>query len=212
MNIEPFLDSFMVTLEIAFLSAFFGALLGVPAALALTRWKHPLANLDHDLPAVAAVDAVQSCSGSRCCSYLSAVGLRRLVPLAADRPYGGEPALRGAHSGRRVSGACPRISRRALWFSARAMAGVPVRHLADDPAWDFRGVSVRDPVFVDNLPISFFFASPATSTLPVVMLSYLENSFDPSIAAVSTVQLVFALIFLLVIERFYGLKGMAPAS
>ena len=35
----------------------------------------------------------------------------------------------------------------------------------------------------DNLPISYFFGSATTNTLPVVMLSYLESQFDPSIAA-----------------------------
>jgi putative spermidine/putrescine transport system permease protein len=63
---------------------------------------------------------------------------------------------------------------------------------------------------VDNLPLSYFFGSPTTSTLPVVMLSYLENQFDPSIAAVSTLQLAFALIVLLAIERLYGLRAVTP--
>ena len=41
---------------------------------------------------------------------------------------------------------------------------------------------------MDNLSVSFFFGSPSTNTLPVVMLSYMETQFDPSIAAASTVQ------------------------
>nr|NKR04590.1 ABC transporter permease subunit [Escherichia coli] len=40
-------------------------------------------------------------------------------------------------------------------------------------------------VSFDNLPISYFFGSPETLTLPVVMLSYMEHQFDPSIAALS---------------------------
>src|SRR5581483_2522086 len=50
---------------------------------------------------------------------------------------------------------------------------------------------------IDNLPISYFFGSPSTNTLPVVMLSYLENQFDPSIAALSTVQMMLAVLCLL---------------
>ena len=47
---------------------------------------------------------------------------------------------------------------------------------------------------LDNLPLSFFFGSASTNTLPVVMLSYMENQFDPSIAAISTVQMLIALL------------------
>lgn len=47
-----------------------------------------------------------------------------------------------------------------------------------------------------------------TTTLPVVMLSYLQNQFDPSIAAISTVQMVIAIVFLLVVEKIYGLRSM----
>ena len=56
-------------------------------------------------------------------------------------------------------------------------------------------------VSFDNLPISYFFGSPDTLTLPVVMLSYMEHQFDPSIAALSTLQLLFALICLVVVDR-----------
>ena len=50
---------------------------------------------------------------------------------------------------------------------------------------------------MDNLPLSFFFGSASVNTLPVVMLSYMENQFDPSIAAISTVQMVIAVAALL---------------
>jgi putative spermidine/putrescine transport system permease protein len=67
-------------------------------------------------------------------------------------------------------------------------------------------------VSVDNLPISFFFGGPQTSTLPVVMLSYLEHQFDPSIAALSTVQLVIAVAGLLVINKFYRIRDLGAPS
>ncbi len=64
----------------------------------------------------------------------------------------------------------------------------------------------------DNLPVSFFFASAQTSTLPVVMLSYIENQFDPSIAALSTLQLALALVCLILADRLYGIKKMTVAA
>lgn len=56
--------------------------------------------------------------------------------------------------------------------------------------------------------MSYFFGSANTTTLPVVMLSYLQNQFDPSIAAISTVQMLIAIGFLLAVEKIYGLRTM----
>ena len=64
---------------------------------------------------------------------------------------------------------------------------------------------------LDNLPLSFFFGGARTSTLPVVMLSYMENQFDPSIAAVSTVQMAVALLVLLMLDRVYGIRRLTAA-
>jgi hypothetical protein len=44
--------------------------------------------------------------------------------------------------------------------------------------------------------------------LPVVMLSYMENQFDPSIAAVSTVQMLIAIVVLLIADRVYGIEKL----
>jgi putative spermidine/putrescine transport system permease protein len=64
----------------------------------------------------------------------------------------------------------------------------------------------------DNLPISYFFGSANTNTLPVVMLSYMENQFDPTIAALSTLQLALAVIALLIVDRVYGIDKMTVAG
>jgi putative spermidine/putrescine transport system permease protein len=61
---------------------------------------------------------------------------------------------------------------------------------------------------LDNLPLSFFFGSSNTNTLPVVMLSYMENQFDPSIAAISTVQMLIAIVVLLLADRVYGIEKL----
>ena len=76
----------------------------------------------------------------------------------------------------------------------------------------FAGALFSILISVDNLPISFFFGSPSTNTLPVVMLSYLEHQFDPSIAALSTVQMILAMAGLFVIERFYGLRHLGAPT
>ena len=67
-------------------------------------------------------------------------------------------------------------------------------------------------VSLDNLPISLFFAGANTNTLPVVMLAYQQNQFDPAIGAISTVQLVVAIVALLLIQRATGLKHLVNQS
>ncbi len=62
-------------------------------------------------------------------------------------------------------------------------------------------------ISLDNLPISFFFGTSSTNTLPVVMLSYLQNQFDPSVAAVCTVQMALAVVALLVVERIGDIRS-----
>ena len=76
----------------------------------------------------------------------------------------------------------------------------------------FAGALFAFLISFDNLPISYFFGSASASTLPVVMLSYMQNQFDPAIAAISTVQMGLAVLILLVVDRFYGLRRIgAPA-
>jgi len=76
----------------------------------------------------------------------------------------------------------------------------------------FSGMLFAVLISLDNLSLSLFFGSAQTNTLPVVMLSYLQNQFDPAIAAIGTVQMVIALVVLLLIERTVGLKFMSSPS
>lgn len=75
----------------------------------------------------------------------------------------------------------------------------------------FAGFTFAALISLDNLPVSFFFGTPATNTLPVVMLSYLENQFDPSIAALSTVQMLIAIFALLLVEWTFGIRKLIDA-
>jgi putative spermidine/putrescine transport system permease protein len=40
------------------------------------------------------------------------------------------------------------------------------------------------------------------------MLSYVQNQFDPAIAAISTVQMAISIILLLIVEKTYGLRAL----
>ncbi|MFC4810511.1 ABC transporter permease [Paenibacillus sp. GCM10023250] len=58
----------------------------------------------------------------------------------------------------------------------------------------------------NNVDISVFMTGPGISTLPIQMLTYVENYFDPTIAAISVLLMIFTAILMLIIERLMGLS------
>jgi putative spermidine/putrescine transport system permease protein len=57
----------------------------------------------------------------------------------------------------------------------------------------------------DELPVTMFVASPSTRTLPVQMYNYITQNLDPLVTSVSTVIIVITVVFMLVLDRIFGL-------
>jgi putative spermidine/putrescine transport system permease protein len=62
---------------------------------------------------------------------------------------------------------------------------------------------------MDNYPVSIFLSDARTKTLPIKMLQYIEESPDPSIAALSTLILLATLALLFIADRAVGLHRLA---
>jgi putative spermidine/putrescine transport system permease protein len=62
---------------------------------------------------------------------------------------------------------------------------------------------------MDNYPISIFFTDAWTKTLPIQMLQYVEESPDPTIAAISTGLILLAVVALFIGDRLVGLRRLA---
>lgn len=58
----------------------------------------------------------------------------------------------------------------------------------------------------NQVPVSLFLTGPGISTLPIEMLGHMENTFDPSIAALSTLLVLFTMAFVLLTERVLGIS------
>jgi putative spermidine/putrescine transport system permease protein len=58
----------------------------------------------------------------------------------------------------------------------------------------------------NNVDISVFMTGPGVSTLPIQMLTYVENHFDPTIAAISVILMLFTAVLMFIIERLMGLS------
>ncbi|MFI4986826.1 MAG: ABC transporter permease [Alphaproteobacteria bacterium] len=208
---RPFMDSLIVSLELAALSALLASGLGVPAALALVRSRSTYADLAATF-LLAPLSMPMIVLGFSLLYYLSWLGLGvsflslLLAHTVISIPYvfrtvagvyrGMGPDYEEAAS---ILGAGrPQI----FWHVTLPLIRPGI----------FAGALFAVLISLDNLPISFFFGSATSNTLPVVMLSYLQNQFDPSIAAISTVQMLLAVAALLVVERVYGLKHMSVAA
>lgn len=64
----------------------------------------------------------------------------------------------------------------------------------------------------DEVPVALLMTTSDTTTLPVSILSYLVYNYDPSIAAISTIQIVLVVVILLALERVVGLKTVMFTS
>jgi putative spermidine/putrescine transport system permease protein len=60
----------------------------------------------------------------------------------------------------------------------------------------------------DNVTVSLFLLGSKTVTLPVRIMLYLDWSFNPSVAAISTVLIVLTVITIIIAERIVGLANI----
>lgn len=211
LNYPPFLMGLWVSIEVALLSTVFACVLGIPAALTLARSKGKIA-------AAASIFLVSPMSlplivlGFALLFYLSALGIGvSLAALLISHTVVGIPYIFRTVIG--VYRAQP-----SNFEEAAAVLGANRWQIFSRVTLPLirpgvmSGALFAFLISLDNLAISFFFGSPSTNTLPVVMLSYVQNQFDPSIAAISTVQMVLALIVLVVVERRYGLRYVGASA
>jgi putative spermidine/putrescine transport system permease protein len=208
---DAFVDSFIVSVELAFATAILGVGLGVPAALAVTRGNVPFANSIMTF-LLSPLSMPLIVMGFALLFYLSALGLGvSFLSLLIAHTVISLPYVVRTVAGV-YRGISPDFEESAAVLGANRFQIFWKVTLPMIKPGIFAGMLFAMLISIDNLPISFFFGSADTNTLPVVMLSYLEHQFDPSIAAASCIQLIVAVIGLFIVERIYGLDAMTPAS
>jgi putative spermidine/putrescine transport system permease protein len=204
---RPFIDALIVSGEVAVLSTVFGALLGIPAALALARSRATAAAIvSNFLLAPVTVPAIVL--GLALLYFLSSLsfGISFTALLIAHTVAGIPYIVRTVLSVYRSIP--PDLEEAAAILGASRWQTLIHTTLPLVRPGVFAGGLFAILTSLDNLPLSFFFGSATTNTLPVVMLSYMENQFDPSIAAISTVQMVIAIVILLIADRVYGIEKL----
>jgi putative spermidine/putrescine transport system permease protein len=64
----------------------------------------------------------------------------------------------------------------------------------------------------DEVPIALLLTNVTNVTLPVSILSYLIYSYEPTVAAISTVQILIVAVLLFVLDRAFGLNNLVFTS
>jgi putative spermidine/putrescine transport system permease protein len=206
----PFRDALLVSFEIAIGSAILACMIGVPAALAVVRMRSRAADLITTF-LLSPLSIPLIVLGFALLFYLSAIGFGvSFLSLLMAHTVVSLPYIVRTVAGV-YRGLSPQLEESAAILGATPWQSFRYVTLPLIKPGIFGGALLSILISLDNLPVSYFFGSARTMTLPVVMLSYLETSFDPSIAALSTVQLLIAVIALFVIDRVYGLASLATA-
>jgi putative spermidine/putrescine transport system permease protein len=60
----------------------------------------------------------------------------------------------------------------------------------------------------DEVTMTVFIAAPGASTLPVRMFLYIQDNIDPLVASVSAVVIAVTIVFMLLLDRLYGLDRL----
>jgi len=207
---RKFVDGFTTSAEVGVLATLFGLALGVPAALGVARQRPrlraPLSNLlllPLIVPGVVLGTAM----------YVFHVELENALDVDVIGTF---YALVAGH----VVIVIPWVVR----LVTASLAGVDrtieeaAQSLGANPWTTFWRVTlpaIRPGVvagalfgFVTsfgNLELSLFLVGPGTTTLPIVILQYLEWKIDPTIAAVSVVQIALIGAAMLVTDRYVRL-------
>lgn len=207
---RPFMHSLGVSVQIAVISSVIGAFFAVPAALALARSESKWANaLVAFLLSPISIPGIVA--GFSLLYFLAALslgpGFRSLLIAHSivAIPY----ILRTALSVYRTIS--PATEDAAVVLGATRLQTLMYVTLPQMRPAIMAGMLFSFLISLDNLPISFFFGTATTSALPVVMMSYLQNQFDPSVAAVATIQMLLAVAALLIVDRLYGVGRLNAA-
>jgi len=60
----------------------------------------------------------------------------------------------------------------------------------------------------DEAVIASFLTSAKFTTLPVQIINYMEFSFDPTVAAISTILMAMSLVLMIIMDKFIGLDAL----
>ncbi|MEE7505832.1 ABC transporter permease [Methylobacterium mesophilicum] len=202
-----FLSAFRTSLLIAAASSVTAVVFATPAALAIARHRFPGRDALSAL-FLAPLMIPHVVLGIAFLRFFSSVGLSgTLLGLIVSHvvvifPFALRMVLAGANGmDRRIEDAALSLGASRATVVRRVMLPLILPGIASGFALSF----IQS---FDEVTMTVFIASPSTTTLPVMMFNYIQDSIDPLICAVSTLMIVLTVLFMIVVHKFYGLERL----
>lgn len=209
-DIPRFRDGFLTSLQLAIVATGLSLLVGVPASVVLARGRFPGREAIQSL-LLAPLIVPGIVAGAAFYMFLIEVEVSTGIQVAMTFT-----GLAIAHSlialpwtvrlvTASLLGVDPQLREAALTMGARPLtAFFRVTWPVIKPGVVAGALFSFVVSFVD-LEKSLFLVGPGTTTLPIVIVNYLEWSVDPTIAAVATVQIALIAAGLIVTDRYFKL-------
>jgi putative spermidine/putrescine transport system permease protein len=208
---QEFLDSFVLSLGIALVTAVFATALGAPVAVALVRYRFPGRDLVNALfmsplilpTVVIGIALLQFYNQLRIGSTAASLVLGHVI---VTTPY----AIRLIAAS--LTGLDPSIER-----AAQNLGAPPLRafRLATLPL--IRPGLMAGAVFAfitsfDNVTISIFLATPRMVTLPVRIYNLWDQPLVPWLIAICALIILWTVILIALVERAVSVRGLFGAA
>ncbi|GHC73166.1 ABC transporter permease [Limoniibacter endophyticus] len=202
-EVPSFRESFAMSMFLAIGGTFAALVLGVPAAYALSRYKLPFG------------ETIRTIVSSPIIVPGIIVGLALLRYIVVPFGVGITAALFVAHTALVLPYAV-RVVSASLNNLRSDMEEAAVLLGCSRLGAFFRVVlpNIRSGILAafilgfvtsfNQVPVSLFLSGPGVRTLPIDMLSYMEITYDPSVAALSALLAFMSMAIVMLAERFLG--------
>ena len=202
---SQFVESFWLSLQLGLLATFIALLLGIPIAYALVRFHFPGRGVVETIFS-APILVPGLVIGFAMLRYFVLVGnLNIFTGLLI-----GHIAILFPYSVRVVSSSLrnldPAIEEAAISLGAGRLRAFLLVVLPNIRSGIGAAFILAFIVSFNNVPVSLFLTGPGVTTLPISMLVYMEYYFDPTIAALSTLLIIFTIVLVQGAERALGLS------
>lgn len=204
-NTSQFITSFWLSLQIGLLATLIALFLGIPIAYALVRFRFPARGLLETIFSAPILVPGLVIGFSMLRFFVLLGDLNVFVGLLI-----GHVAILFPYSVRVVSSSLrnldPAIEEAAISLGADRLRSFTLVVLPNIQAGIGAAFILAFITSFNNVPVSLFLTGPGVTTLPISMLVYMEYYFDPTIAALSTLLIIFTIVLVQSAERLLGLS------
>lgn len=207
-NVEMFIKTFKISIQVAILGTFLALMIGIPAAYALSRYDFKGKDALNSL-FLSPVIIPGIVFGFALFKYLVIV---RNIPIFSGLLIG-HTIIILPYVIRVISSSLSNfdysVEEAAMSLGASKISTFFKIVLPNISSGVIAAFILAFINSFNNVPASLFLSGPGISTLPIQMLSYVEYYFDPTIAALSVILMLMTVVLMVIIEKTLGLRYFA---